>query len=56
MQKTLLAATVVLAAISPKPSGAAPPTDKDLPDAAAMDTVRSRFGVLMDLANRHDMI
>jgi hypothetical protein len=55
MQKTFLAATVVLAALSAEPSSAAPPTDNSPLDAAAMDTVRSRFGTLMDLANRHDL-
>ncbi len=55
MQKTLLAATVALAALSVGPSSAAPPPDKNPMNAAAMDTVRSRFGTLMDLANRHDL-
>ena len=55
MHKTLLAATVALAALSAEPSVAAPPTDQDPLNAATLDTVRSRFATLMDLANRHDL-
>src|SRR6201985_2239897 len=55
MQKTLLAVIAGLAALSTERSIAAPPADKDPLSAAAVDTVTSRFGALMDLANRHDL-
>ena len=55
MQMTLLAVTAVLTALSTGHSIAAPTVNKDPLSAAAVDTVRSRFGTLIDLANRHDL-
>jgi hypothetical protein len=55
MQKTLLAAATILAALSVERSIAAPPADRGPLSVAALDTVRSRFRALMDLANRHDL-
>jgi hypothetical protein len=51
----LLAAAVAFAALSVEPSSAAPPGDQEPLNAAALDTVRSRFATLMDLANRHEL-
>jgi hypothetical protein len=55
MQKRLLAAVAALATLSTQCVVAAPAADKDPLSAAALNTVRSRFGVLIDLANRHDL-
>lgn len=55
MQKTFLAATIALAVLSGGYSSAAPTTYEDPVDAAALDTVRSQFGTLIELANRHDL-
>jgi hypothetical protein len=53
MQKVLFA--VALAVLSAASSSAAPASPKDPLDASALSTIRSRFGQLMDLANRHDV-
>ncbi len=53
MQKMLFA--VALAVLSAASSSAAPASPKDPLDASALSTIRSRFGQLMDLANRHDV-
>jgi hypothetical protein len=53
MQKMLLA--FALAVLSAATSGAAPVSPKDPLDASTLSTIKSRFGQLMDLANRHDV-
>ena len=54
MQKTLLAAALTFAVLSAGSVAAAPAADKDPLDAATLDTIRSQFGRLMELANKHD--
>jgi hypothetical protein len=53
MQKMLLA--FALAVLSAATSSAAPVSPKDPLDASTLSTIKSRFGQLMDLANRHDV-
>jgi hypothetical protein len=55
MHKTLIAAAVALAAFAARPIAAAPAPYQDPLDASALNTIRTRFGTLMELANRHDM-
>jgi hypothetical protein len=55
MAKTILAAALTLSVLAAGPAAAAPDTYTDPLDAQALDTVRSRFGTLMELANRHDL-
>ena len=55
IQTTLLAVTAVLATLATERATAALPADKDPLSAAVVDTVRLRFGTLIDLANRHDL-
>lgn len=52
MQKMLLAFALVLSAAT---SSAAPVSPKDPLDVSTLSTIKSRFGQLMDLANRHDV-
>ena len=54
MYKTLFAAAVALVAFSAA-SSADPAGYKDPLDAPTLNTVRSQFGKLMELANRHDL-
>jgi hypothetical protein len=54
MQKTLLAAALILA-VSAGSAVAAPAGDKDPLDAPTLSTIKSQFGRLMELANRHDL-
>jgi hypothetical protein len=51
MRKTLLAAAFAAAALSTGSSVA----DESPLDAPALSTIRSQFGQLMELANRHDL-
>jgi hypothetical protein len=53
MKKMLFALT--LAALSAATSSAAPAAPKEPLNAATLDMIKSRFGQLMDLANRHDV-
>jgi len=54
MPKIFFAAAFVLALLSTG-SAAASTADKDPLDARSLDTIKSQFGTLMDLANRHDI-
>ena len=53
MHKILLTAAIALT-VSTRSLAAAPPTYKEPPDAKTLDTIRSGFSKLMELANRHD--
>ena len=53
MHKTLLAAAIALA-VSAGSLAAAPANSKEPLDAQTLDTIRSDFRKLMELANRHD--
>jgi hypothetical protein len=53
MKKMLFA--LALTALSTATSSAAPATAADPLDASTLSTITSRFGQLMDLANRHDV-
>ncbi len=53
MHKTLLAAFAVLA-LSSGGVAAAPAVSKEPLDATTLNTIRSQFGKLMELANKHD--
>jgi hypothetical protein len=55
MRRTLFAAVVALAAFSAQSISAAPAAYADPLDAATLNIIRSQFGKLMDLANRHDL-
>jgi hypothetical protein len=50
---TLLAAAIALT-VSAGPLAAAPANSKELLDAQTLNTIRSDFRKLMELANRHD--
>jgi hypothetical protein len=54
MQKTLLAAALILA-VTAGSAAAGPAGDKDPLDAPTLGTIKSQFGRLMELANRHDL-
>ena len=47
--------TLALAVLSAATCSAAPVSPKDPLDASTLSTIKSRFGQLMDLANRHDV-
>jgi hypothetical protein len=53
MRKTLLAAAIALT-VSAGSLAAAPAAYKEPLDAQTLDTIKSEFGKLMELANRHD--
>jgi hypothetical protein len=53
MHKILLTAVIALT-VSAGSLAAAPHTDKEPLDAQTLDTIRSEFSKLMELANRHD--
>jgi hypothetical protein len=53
MHKTLLAAAIALAVFAGS-LAAAPATYKEPLDARTVDTIKSEFSKLMELANRHD--
>jgi hypothetical protein len=55
MYKTLLVSALVLATVSSGSVFAAPAADRDPLNAATLNTVRSQFSTLMELANRHDL-
>ena len=55
MQKTLLATAFTLAILSAGSAAAAPPAYQDPLDARILSTIKARFSVLMELANRHDI-
>jgi hypothetical protein len=55
MRRTLLSAVVALAAFSSGSVSAAPAAHTDPLDAPTLNAIRSQFGKLMDLANRHDL-
>jgi hypothetical protein len=55
MKKALLAAAVAIAALSAGSSVATPAAFRDSLDAATLNTIRSQFSQLMELANRHDL-
>lgn len=55
MRKTLLATAFALAVVSAGSAVAAPAAYRQPLDAAAQSTIKSQFGKLMDLANRHDV-
>jgi hypothetical protein len=54
MQKTLLAAALILA-VTAGSAAAGPAGDKDPLDAPTLGAIKSQFGRLMELANRHDL-
>ncbi|MGA3012262.1 MAG: hypothetical protein ABSD72_18545 [Terracidiphilus sp.] len=55
MRRMVFAAAVALATAATGSVAAAPPADRDPLDASTLDTVRSQFGKLMELANKHDL-
>jgi hypothetical protein len=55
MRKMFSAAVFALAVLAAAPATAAPVAHKDPLDAQALDTIKARFGTLIDLANRHDI-
>ena len=55
MQKTFLAVALALAALSAGSVAAAPAAYKDPLDPQTLNTIKSQFSELMDLANRHDL-
>jgi hypothetical protein len=55
MQKTLLAAALILTVASAGPAAAASAGDRNPLDAPTLNTIKSQFGKLMELANRHDI-
>jgi hypothetical protein len=55
MQKTIIAAALTLAVLSAGTATAAPTAYEDPLSAQTLSTIKSRFGELMDLANRHDL-
>ena len=55
IRKMLFAATLALAAVSAGSVAAAPAAHRDPLDDATLTTIRSHFGKLMELANRHDL-
>jgi len=55
MRTLLGAVALAVAAVSAGTSAAAPVARKDPLDASALNTIKSQFSQLMDLANRHDV-
>src|SRR3954453_4540520 len=55
MQKTFLAVAFALAAFSVGSVAAAPAAYKDRLDEQTLNTIKSQFSQLMDLANRHHL-
>jgi len=55
MQKTSFAVAFALTALAAVSSVAAPAANKDPLDARTLNTIRSQFSKLMELANRHDL-
>lgn len=55
MRRMVFAAVLALATVGTGSVAAAPSADRDPLDTATLDTVRSQFGKLMELANKHDL-
>jgi hypothetical protein len=55
MKKAILAAALTLSFWAVGSASATPDTTQAPLDAQALSTIRSRFSLLMDLANRHDL-
>jgi hypothetical protein len=55
MRKTLMAATLAVAALSTEAYATVPVAAKDPVSASAQSTIKSAFSRLMELANRHDI-
>ena len=55
MQKTFFAIAFAIAALVAGPAVAAPAAYRDPLDAATLTAIGSKFGRLMELANRHDI-
>lgn len=55
MQRAILAASLALAVLCAGASQAAPDATREPLDAPTLDTIRSNFSRLMELANRHDI-
>ncbi|HVE22210.1 MAG TPA: hypothetical protein VNC39_09540 [Acidocella sp.] len=55
MRKPLIAAVLALSCVSAGSAAAAPADHRDPLDAETLTTIRSEFGKLMVLANRHDL-
>jgi len=55
MQKTLFATVVGLALLTTGAAAAAPPPYQDPLDTRTLAQIKSQFGTLMDLANKHDI-
>jgi len=55
MRRTLFATALALTTLFAETASAAPGAYADPLDAPTLDTIRSQFGKLMDLANRHDL-
>jgi hypothetical protein len=55
MRKMLLVSALTLATVSAGSVFAAPAAYREPLDTATLNTIRSQFGTLMELANRHDL-
>ena len=55
MRKMFFAAVLALAAVTAGSAAAATTPYQDPLDARSLNTIKSQFGTLMDLANRHDI-
>ncbi|MDB5481977.1 MAG: hypothetical protein JWO83_3030 [Caulobacteraceae bacterium] len=55
MRKTLCIAALAVAALSAGAASAAPASPADPLSPSTLSTIRSKFGKLMELANRHDI-
>jgi hypothetical protein len=55
IKKKILAAALTLSVLVVGSASAAPDSYKEPLDAQALNTIRSRFSALMELANRHDL-
>jgi hypothetical protein len=55
MQKTFLAVAFILSAFFTDSVAAAPTAHEEPLDAQSLNTIKSQFSQLMDLANRHDL-
>jgi outer membrane murein-binding lipoprotein Lpp len=56
MQKMFVAAALISAALLAGSAAAAPAAYEDPLDARTLNTIRSRFSELIELANRHDLV
>jgi hypothetical protein len=55
MRRTLLVSALALATVSAGSVFAAPAVHREPLDTATLNTIRSQFGTLLELANRHDL-